>query len=217
MVSRIPPASPAATMLVYRSSKIFGCLRMASASVEPDSTSCRIERSARWNALTSAWDPRISRHCTSGRPASIMTENCRVKIAMACFGTLPPHFGSAISLPFSLTAVTMICCRRSEAIAASLLSATSWPPVSWPFLPLPFHSNVGISTSQCRGPSRARPAPAGVRYEGRGLAPAACGDPPGCKAPAPREIISWSSSAFDDRLIAVSSVIAFLKYSVASD
>ena len=38
----MPPASPAATMLQYRSSNAFGCLRSASASVDPDSTSWRI-------------------------------------------------------------------------------------------------------------------------------------------------------------------------------
>src|SRR6266542_3691466 len=39
MVSRIPPASPAATMLTYRSVNALGCLRSASASVWPLSTS----------------------------------------------------------------------------------------------------------------------------------------------------------------------------------
>src|SRR6266513_1842646 len=39
MVSRIPPASPAATMFTYRSVNALGCLRRASASVWPLSTS----------------------------------------------------------------------------------------------------------------------------------------------------------------------------------
>jgi len=39
MVSRIPPASPVATMLVNRSVNTLGCLPMASAMVWPDSTS----------------------------------------------------------------------------------------------------------------------------------------------------------------------------------
>ena len=55
MVSRIPPASPAATMLVKRSLKIFGCLRIESARLEPDSTSCRIWMSARLKVLFSCW------------------------------------------------------------------------------------------------------------------------------------------------------------------
>ena len=39
IVSRIPPASPAATMFTKSSEKIFGCFPMASARVCPDSTS----------------------------------------------------------------------------------------------------------------------------------------------------------------------------------
>ena len=39
MMSRIPPDSPAATMLVNRLSNALGCLRIASASEAPDSTS----------------------------------------------------------------------------------------------------------------------------------------------------------------------------------
>ena len=39
IVSRIPPASPAATMFTYRLENAFGCLEKASASVLPHSTS----------------------------------------------------------------------------------------------------------------------------------------------------------------------------------
>ena len=56
IVSRMPPASPAATMLQNRSSKTFGCLRSASASVEPDSTSCRTWNRIFWNVLFSCCD-----------------------------------------------------------------------------------------------------------------------------------------------------------------
>jgi hypothetical protein len=56
-----------------------------------------------------------------------MTENCRVKMAISCGGTFPPNFGTAISFPFSLTAVTTTCCRRIAAITASFESATSTP------------------------------------------------------------------------------------------
>ena len=38
-MSRIPPVSPAATMLVYSGSNTRGCLAIASASVIPASTS----------------------------------------------------------------------------------------------------------------------------------------------------------------------------------
>jgi hypothetical protein len=74
-----------------------------------------------------------------------MTENWRVKIAMSCGGTLPPHFGTAISLPFSLTAVTTTCCLRSMPMTASFESATNTPVWSCPDRFLPFHSNVGMS------------------------------------------------------------------------
>ena len=81
MVSRMPPASPAAIMLVNSGSNVFGCLRMASASDAPLSTSPRVARIVDEKFLSSSCVPRISRHCTSGRPASIITENWRVKIA----------------------------------------------------------------------------------------------------------------------------------------
>src|SRR6266513_1119318 len=145
-------------MFVKRSLKIFGCLRIESARFEPDSTSWRIWMRARLKTLFSCCEPRISRHCTSGRPASIMTENWRVKMAMSCGGTLPPNFGKASSFPFSLTAVTTICWRRSVAMTASFVSATSTPAVS-PARLLPFHSNVGIVGSlPLRVPARSRRA-----------------------------------------------------------
>ena len=53
MVSRIPPASPAATMLVYKSENALGCFRMASATVLPDSTSNTTSRTTAWSALFS--------------------------------------------------------------------------------------------------------------------------------------------------------------------
>ena len=56
---------------------------------------------------------RISRHCTSGRPASIMTENWRVKTASVFGGTLRPIFVSEISLPRSRMPVTTMFWRRS--------------------------------------------------------------------------------------------------------
>src|SRR5262249_42098305 len=50
-----------------------------------------------------------------------------------------------------------------------------------------------------------------------GRTPPAAGGPCGNSAPAPREIISCSSSGFDERESAVCSEISFLKYSVAND
>ena len=81
IVSRMPPASPAAIMLVNSGSKVFGCFRIASASEAPDSTSVRVCRMTAAKFLSSSCEPRMSRHCTSGRPASIITENWRTNTA----------------------------------------------------------------------------------------------------------------------------------------
>ena len=130
MVSRIPPASPAAIMLVNSASKAFGCLRIASASDAPLSTSPRVDRMILEKFLSSSWLPRISRHCTSGRPASIITENWRVKIARF-FAATALSFGPLLCLAaFSFAGViwvTRICSRRSDATAASMLSAARSP------------------------------------------------------------------------------------------
>ena len=68
-------------MLVNSASKAYGRFCMASASVEPASTSTRTWSMAAASRLSGSSFASSSRHCTSGRPASIMTENCRVKIA----------------------------------------------------------------------------------------------------------------------------------------
>ncbi len=130
MVSRMPPASPAAIMFVKSGSKVFGCFFMASASEDPDSTSDRVSRITFAKCLSSSCPPRMSRHCTRGRPASIMTENCRVKTARFFELTRLPFNGFAAASAFALAGlmrVTMICSRRSAAVAASSDSATRSP------------------------------------------------------------------------------------------
>ena len=104
MVSRIPPASPAAIMLQNSSSNTLGCLRMASARLAPPSMSWRVWFRTLAKNLLSLEPPRISRHCTRGSPASIMTENWRTKIARSFAVTLPLTFAflgasSAIASP----------------------------------------------------------------------------------------------------------------------
>ena len=77
----------------------------------------------------------MSRHWTSGRPASIITENWRVKTARFLAATflpvLPPlasFLAAASSLAFAgVIRVTLICSRRSAAVAASIESATRSP------------------------------------------------------------------------------------------
>jgi hypothetical protein len=50
------------------------------------------------------------------------------------------HLGRANSFPFSVTAVTVICCLRKTAITASLFSATSTPSWVLPARVRPFHA-----------------------------------------------------------------------------
>src|SRR2546428_12937912 len=67
-----------------------------------------------------------------------------------------------ISFPFSLTAVTTICCLRSALTTASLESATRTPVCS-PCRPLPFHSNVGMTSSLAQKLCGTRPRATGGR------------------------------------------------------
>ena len=76
----------------------------------------------------------MSRHCTSGRPASIITENWRVKTARFFADDLLAGLadllllGRAAALALDgVIRVTMIWSRRSAATAASIVSATRSP------------------------------------------------------------------------------------------
>src|SRR5713101_587392 len=134
MMSRIPPVSPASIMLVVRSSNTLGYRRMALASVAPPSTVVRTPVSVFWKLGFSWLAARISRHCTSGKPASIMTENCRKNTAMSFVLTLElPKVGMENSLPFSRMDPGVMRSRRSAEASDSLLGATRSP---WTFSPL---------------------------------------------------------------------------------
>ena len=98
----MPPASPAAIMFEKSASKVFGCFFIASASAAPASTSSRVFRMTAEKPLCGSCLPRMSRHCTSGRPASIMTENWRAKIARFLAGTLAPPFFARLRLGLGL-------------------------------------------------------------------------------------------------------------------
>ena len=78
--------------------------------------------STRRNSWLSAWVAMISSPCTSGRPASIITENCRVKMRMSLLVT-PPNPGILrwISRGFFFTLVgsSPICARRAFTAASS--------------------------------------------------------------------------------------------------
>ena len=68
--------------------------------------------------LSSSWLPRMSRHCTSGRPASIITENCRVNTARFFAETFLP------SLPtfFASRPASALRLRRRDARDEDLLA-----------------------------------------------------------------------------------------------
>src|SRR5271157_5581521 len=144
IVSRIPPVSPASTMLEYNPSKTFGYCFMAADSVLPPSTADRVPVSTFWKVLFSCWLERISRHCTSGKPASIMTENCRVNTASSFGLTPPPKVGKLNSLPFSDIFVAVICWRLNTLCSSVLLLAVISPATDEPARFVPRYVKTGI-------------------------------------------------------------------------
>src|ERR1700722_6655549 len=145
MMSKIPPVSPASIMLVVRSSNTFGYCRMAFAKVAPPSTVVRTPVSVFWNVTFSWLAARISRHCTSGNPASIITENWRKKIAMSLtFTLLVPKVGITNSLPFSRIAPGVIRSRRNCCPSACLFGATRSPEIFCPEASLPENVKTGM-------------------------------------------------------------------------
>src|SRR3989441_3812486 len=133
MVSRMPPASPAATMLTYRSLNALGCLRSASASVWPLSTSYTTCRVVSARTLFSVCCARMSRACTSGRPALIMVANWRVNTTTSRGLTPPPDLKLSLnSLGAARTCTTTMRFLRRGAMTSSrvgraILSLTGLP------------------------------------------------------------------------------------------
>src|ERR1700730_1413508 len=145
MMSRIPPASPASIMLLVRSSKTFGYCFMALARVAPPSTVVRTPVRVFWKAGFSWFAARISRHCTRGRPASIMTENWRKKMAMSLVLILPlPKVGIANSLPFSRMAPGVMRSRRHWVERTCLFAAVPSPLIFSPDAFLPENVKTGM-------------------------------------------------------------------------
>src|SRR5438128_2096790 len=133
MVSRIPPASPAATMFTYRSPNALGCLRSASARVWPLSTSYTTWRVTSARALFSVCCDRMSRACTRGSPALIMVANWRVNTTTSRILTPPPSL--KLNLNSLGAARTCTTTRRflrrwamtSSRVGRSILSLTRSP------------------------------------------------------------------------------------------
>src|SRR5882672_5786588 len=120
---------------------------MAFASVAPPSTVVRTPVRVFWKAGFSWFAARISRHCTRGRPASIMTENWRKKMAMSLVLTLPvPKVGITNSLPFSRTAPGVIRSRRNWVVSTCLLTAVRSPLTFWPDSFFPENVKTGMVT-----------------------------------------------------------------------
>ncbi len=125
IVSRMPPISPARTRLQNSTSKTLGCLASESLKVLPPSTSAFTCLRMRWKAGLSCCVERISRHCTRGRPASIIVANCRVKITRSLVVTVPPM--PPKEKPFFFTFTGVSCCCRSFAVAEASSSASMVP------------------------------------------------------------------------------------------
>ena len=144
MVSRMPPISPAATSCTKSVSKTLGWSLSASASVEPDSTLIFTLVSTSRKARLSNWLARMSRHCTSGSPASIIVANCRVKMTMS-FCEMPPMPGSLklSCIPFLRILTLCSAIARSRCWTEASSAASIWPFFTSPVLVLPSQVQIG--------------------------------------------------------------------------
>ena len=141
--SRIPPASPAATMLQYKESNTFGCCESASAKEEPPLIDWVSLCTTFFSSGFSHWASRMFKHCNIGRPAEHMDENIRVKRVMSSV-LMPEPILSLISVGFFFKLV-MTKRRRSKRASASALSLASRVPSK--LLPCEFcalYKNSGI-------------------------------------------------------------------------
>src|SRR5688572_8399440 len=142
----MPPASPAWTRLQYRSSKTLGCRRRASLKVEPVSTDDLTSRSTPEKILLSVCPARMSRHCTMGRPASIIVANNRVKVTRSLVLTPEPMVKVSCLLFFLTRVGVRFCCRR-RALTASSVSASMRPFLISPVRARASQTNSAISAA----------------------------------------------------------------------
>ena len=97
----------------------------------------------------------MSRHWTSGKPASIITENWRVNTARFFGLTVLARafFGGATGLAATAPIrETMICSRRSAAVTDSTVSPRRSPEMSSPPRVRPENAKVGMCVVSCWGP-----------------------------------------------------------------
>ena len=140
IVSRMPPASPAATMLTNSPLKAPGCFSSASARVLPLSTSYTTCRVTSDRSLFSVCFARMSSACTNGRPALIIVANCRVNMTTSRVGT---RFGRFF-LTCSRTRTTTMRFCRSCWTTSSRDSALRVPVVSSPVGVRAVYSKTGM-------------------------------------------------------------------------
>src|SRR5881398_2600577 len=120
-------------MLTYRSLNALGCLRSASASVWPLSTSYTTCRVVSARILFSVCCARMSRAWTSGRPALIIVANWRVNTTTSRVLTPPPNLMLSLnSLGAARTCTTTMrffrrCAMTSSRVGRSILSLTRSP------------------------------------------------------------------------------------------
>src|SRR5579883_2564898 len=94
--------------------------------------------------LLSVWFARMSRHCTMGRPASIIVAKRRVKVTMS-FVPTPVPIWKLSALDFFLTFVGTSCCARSRVLTASSVSASMRPLRSSPVRARASQTNSAIT------------------------------------------------------------------------
>ena len=147
MVSRMPPASPAATMFTNRPENAFGCRLKASARVLPASTSKTTCLVTSFSALFSVWAARIESDCTSGSPELIIVANCRVK--MTTSRVLMPGWPRLNFTCFGASRMLTRIIRffRMWPTTSSRVWACIWPFMIWPFVAfLAVYSKSGMAS-----------------------------------------------------------------------
>src|SRR5580658_1390391 len=175
---------------------------MEADKVAPPSTEPRTPLRIFWKVMFSCCPARISRHCTRGKPASIITENWRVKMANSLESTpLPPKEGILNSLPFSESLLTLICSRASVAFTSALVPAVRSPWTVAPVLLVPRYVNTGMTRYLLLNFLNYE-----LAHRRTGTLPADC-----CGEVTPRLIRSCNSSGFEERASATFRVIHFWK------
>src|SRR5882672_42299 len=114
-----------------------------------------MSRRAAWKILLSCWFARMSRHCTSGSPASIIVANWRVKMTIS-FGPTPDPIWKLPSAPRFRTLTGFSCCWRRRFSTAAWLSASITPLRSSPVRDLASHAKSAIVGFSVAAPSPRR-------------------------------------------------------------